>query len=41
LRVHSRLLPAADELAGAGSGLVTLGPVEHYLADIAAALRAP
>ena len=40
-RVYTRLLPAADELAGAGSGLVTLGPVEHYLADIATALRAP
>jgi DNA-binding SARP family transcriptional activator len=40
-RVYNRLLPAADELAGAGSGLVTLGPVEHYLADIATALRAP
>ncbi|MDX6314239.1 MAG: hypothetical protein QOF44_3703, partial [Streptomyces sp.] len=40
-RVHSRLLPAADELAGAGSGLVTVGPVERYLADIATALRAP
>ncbi|MDX6347794.1 MAG: hypothetical protein QOF84_2584 [Streptomyces sp.] len=40
-RVHSRLLPAADELAGAGSGLVTVGPVERYLADIATALSAP
>lgn len=40
-RVHARLLPAADELAGAGSGLVTLGPVKHYLADIVTSLRTP
>ncbi|MFE2430385.1 hypothetical protein ACFXJ5_27005 [Streptomyces sp. NPDC059373] len=40
-RVHSRLLPAAGELAGAGSGLVTVGPVERYLAAIATALRVP
>ncbi|WP_280694231.1 MULTISPECIES: BTAD domain-containing putative transcriptional regulator [unclassified Kitasatospora] len=38
-RVHTRLLPAAGELAGAGSGLLTLGPVERYLTAIAVALR--
>ncbi|MDG4832565.1 BTAD domain-containing putative transcriptional regulator [Solwaraspora sp. WMMD1047] len=36
--VHADLLPAAGELAGAGSGLITLGPVARYLADLAAAL---
>ncbi|MFI6277390.1 BTAD domain-containing putative transcriptional regulator [Streptomyces sp. NPDC050988] len=30
---RTRLRPAAAELAGAGSGLLTLGPVERYLAD--------
>lgn len=40
-RVHARLLPAAGERAGAGSGLVTLGPVARWLAEISAALRAP
>ncbi|WP_052360481.1 BTAD domain-containing putative transcriptional regulator [Kutzneria albida] len=30
-QAHARLLPAAGELAGAGSGLVTLGPVSRYL----------
>lgn len=38
-RVHARLLPAAAELAGAGSGLLTLGPVAGYLTAIGAALR--
>ncbi|WP_433428046.1 BTAD domain-containing putative transcriptional regulator [Nonomuraea sp. CA-141351] len=38
-RAHSALAPAAAELAGAGSGLLTLGPVSHYLDDLAAALR--
>ncbi|GAB4586952.1 BTAD domain-containing putative transcriptional regulator [Nocardia sp. IFM 10818] len=33
-RVHDRLLPAAGELAGAGTGLVTLEPVAHYLATV-------
>ncbi|MFC9995129.1 BTAD domain-containing putative transcriptional regulator [Nocardia sp. NPDC127526] len=33
-RVHDRLLPAAGELAGAGTGLVTLEPVAHYLAMV-------
>ncbi|KIH98069.1 SARP family transcriptional regulator [Streptomonospora alba] len=37
-RAYERLLPAADELAGAGSGLVTLGPVAHHLGDLARAL---
>ncbi|WP_405720501.1 winged helix-turn-helix domain-containing protein [Streptomyces sp. NBC_01537] len=37
-RVRSRLLPAAGELAGGGSGLVTLGPVDRYLTAITAAL---
>ncbi|WP_043619321.1 BTAD domain-containing putative transcriptional regulator [Nonomuraea candida] len=37
-RLHERLLPAEDELAGAGSGLVTLGPVALYLGRLAAAL---
>ncbi|MFE6025962.1 AfsR/SARP family transcriptional regulator [Streptomyces niveus] len=34
LRAHTRLLPAATELAGAGSGLLTLGPVAGYLEAI-------
>ncbi|PXY20707.1 BTAD domain-containing putative transcriptional regulator [Prauserella muralis] len=37
-RLHTALLPAADELAGAGSGLVTLRPVAHYLGLLASAL---
>ncbi|MFB9905761.1 BTAD domain-containing putative transcriptional regulator [Allokutzneria oryzae] len=37
-RLYSHLLPAAGELAGAGSGLVTLGPVAHHLGRLAAAL---
>ncbi|GAB3457884.1 hypothetical protein GCM10027570_40840 [Streptomonospora sediminis] len=37
-RAYNRLLPAADELAGAGSGLLTLGPVAHYLGDLAQGL---
>ncbi|MCI3931408.1 BTAD domain-containing putative transcriptional regulator [Streptomyces sp. AN091965] len=32
---YEELLPAADELAGAGSGMVTLGPVAQYLGEIA------
>ncbi len=32
-RARERLRPAAAELAGAGSGLLTLGPVERYLTD--------
>ncbi|MDT0304969.1 BTAD domain-containing putative transcriptional regulator [Streptomonospora wellingtoniae] len=34
-RAYERLLPAADELAGAGSGLVVLGPVAHHLGGLA------
>jgi hypothetical protein len=37
-RVRARLLPAAGELAGAGSGMVTLGPVDRWLAAVTAAL---
>ncbi|MGC4807822.1 BTAD domain-containing putative transcriptional regulator [Micromonospora sp. DT233] len=40
-RVHAALLPAAGELAGAGSGLLTLGPVADHLADLEAALARP
>ncbi|MFF7654956.1 BTAD domain-containing putative transcriptional regulator [Streptomyces sp. NPDC007983] len=36
-RAHARLLPAAGQLAGAGSGLLTAGPVDGWLAAIAAA----
>jgi DNA-binding SARP family transcriptional activator len=35
-RAHTALTPAAGELAGAGSGLLTLGPVAEHLADMAA-----
>jgi DNA-binding SARP family transcriptional activator len=34
-RAYAALAPAAAELAGAGSGLLTLGPVSRYLADLA------
>jgi DNA-binding SARP family transcriptional activator len=37
-QLYDDLLPAAGELAGAGSGLLTLGPVTRYLGDLAAAL---
>ena len=37
-RLYTDLAPAADELAGAGSGLLTLGPVAKYLGDLAEAL---
>jgi hypothetical protein len=40
-RAHSELTPAAGELAGAGSGLLTLGPVARHLDDLAVALRRP
>ncbi|MGK5738062.1 BTAD domain-containing putative transcriptional regulator [Micromonospora sp. URMC 103] len=36
--VYAELLPAASELAGAGSGVLSLGPVARHLADLAAAL---
>ncbi|MEU4716335.1 SARP family transcriptional regulator, partial [Micromonospora purpureochromogenes] len=38
---YAELLPAADELAGAGSGVLTLGPVAGHLADLASALGRP
>lgn len=37
-RVHEALLPAAGELAGAGSGLISFGPMRHWLDALAAAL---
>ncbi|MFC8097869.1 BTAD domain-containing putative transcriptional regulator [Streptomyces sp. NPDC017454] len=37
-RTYGRLLPAAGELAGAGSGLLTFGPVDGWLAAIRRAL---
>ncbi|WP_262061810.1 BTAD domain-containing putative transcriptional regulator [Streptomyces sp. STR69] len=40
-RARAELTPAAAELAGAGSGLLTLGPVARYLDDLAGALRGP
>ncbi|MGN9777098.1 BTAD domain-containing putative transcriptional regulator [Micromonospora sp. H33] len=40
-RTYADLCPAADELAGAGSGLVTLGPVADHLAALATALGRP
>ncbi|MFA3878450.1 BTAD domain-containing putative transcriptional regulator [Streptomyces sp. MMCC 100] len=39
-RTYERLLPAAGELAGAGSGLLTFGPVDGWLAAIRRALEA-
>jgi hypothetical protein len=38
VRARAALLPAAAELAGAGSGLLTLGPVAGYLAELDEAL---
>ncbi|GAA0558328.1 BTAD domain-containing putative transcriptional regulator [Streptomyces mordarskii] len=38
-RARAALAPAAAELAGAGSGLLTLGPVSRHLADLTDALR--
>ncbi|TKA09158.1 AfsR/SARP family transcriptional regulator [Actinacidiphila oryziradicis] len=40
-RAQTELAPAAAELAGAGSGLLTLGPVSKHLDDLATALRHP
>ncbi|MBD0735246.1 AfsR/SARP family transcriptional regulator [Streptomyces sp. CBMA29] len=40
-RAYAELLPAADELAGAASGLLSLGPVNDHLRDLTAALRTP
>ncbi|MFG2500643.1 BTAD domain-containing putative transcriptional regulator [Streptomyces sp. NPDC048441] len=40
-RAHAELTPAQGESAGAGSGLLTLGPVARHLDDLASALRRP
>lgn len=40
-RALAALRPAAHELAGAGSGLLTLGPVAGHLDDLATALGRP
>ncbi|RSM76906.1 SARP family transcriptional regulator [Amycolatopsis sp. WAC 01375] len=37
-RLYAGLLPAEDEIAGAGSGMLTLRPVAHYLGELATAL---
>ncbi|MGV9306186.1 BTAD domain-containing putative transcriptional regulator [Nonomuraea sp. NPDC003727] len=37
-QARTRLLPAAGQLAGAGSGMITLGPVDRWLAAFTAAL---
>jgi DNA-binding SARP family transcriptional activator len=37
-RLYAQLLPAAGELAGAGSGLLTLGPAAHHLGHLSTAL---
>ncbi|MFD0814994.1 BTAD domain-containing putative transcriptional regulator [Amycolatopsis umgeniensis] len=37
-RLYAELLPAADEIAGAGSGMLTLRPVAYYLGELATAL---
>ncbi|MFE0060026.1 hypothetical protein ACFWZ5_28440, partial [Streptomyces sp. NPDC059003] len=36
--LYRELLPACDELGGAGSGLLTLGPVAQYVGDLAVAM---
>ncbi|WP_020662563.1 BTAD domain-containing putative transcriptional regulator [Amycolatopsis benzoatilytica] len=38
---YERLAPAENELAGAGSGMVTLGPVAYYLGELAEKLGLP
>jgi DNA-binding SARP family transcriptional activator len=38
-RAYTELTPAAGELAGAGSGLITLGPVSDHLAELEAENR--
>jgi DNA-binding SARP family transcriptional activator len=40
-RLYEALLPAEAELAGAGSGLLTLRPVAFYLGELATALGRP
>lgn len=37
-RSHDALAPAAGQIAGASSGLLTVGPVDHYLALLSDAL---
>jgi DNA-binding SARP family transcriptional activator len=37
-RARTALTPAANELAGAGSGMLTIGPVSHHLDHLATAL---
>lgn len=37
-RARAELTPAAQELAGAGSGMLTVGPVAHHLDGLATAL---
>ncbi|MGA4840459.1 BTAD domain-containing putative transcriptional regulator [Streptomyces sp. G45] len=39
--LYRALLPACGELGGAGSGLLTLGPVAQYAGDLAVALGRP
>lgn len=39
-RAREALAPAANELAGAGSGMLTAGPVARHLADLDAAIAA-
>ncbi|MGW4825547.1 AfsR/SARP family transcriptional regulator [Streptomyces sp. NPDC004227] len=38
-RAHTQLVPASTEVAGAGSGLIALGPVAEQLAALEEALR--
>jgi hypothetical protein len=40
-RLYDQLIPATDELAGAGSGLLTFGPTALHLGRLAAALDRP
>ncbi|SFB43888.1 DNA-binding transcriptional activator of the SARP family [Amycolatopsis marina] len=40
-RLYAELLPAADELAGAGSGLFSLGPTAFHLGRLSSALGRP
>ncbi|RSN52343.1 SARP family transcriptional regulator [Amycolatopsis sp. WAC 04182] len=37
-RLYAELLPAEEEIAGAGSGMLTLRPVAYYLGELATAL---
>ncbi|WP_205856322.1 AfsR/SARP family transcriptional regulator, partial [Phytoactinopolyspora endophytica] len=40
-RAFTELTPAAKEVAGAGSGMLTVGPVSQHLDDLSAALDRP